>query len=66
MTFAKAVNELKSGKKLRRAYWPDGIYIKRKEDDVIEIDKVCPTSMHSGWFCPGDLIEDDWEIINEI
>ena len=63
MTFAKAVDELKRGKKLRRAYWPDGIYIKREGDDVMEIDEVCPTSMHSGWFCPGDLIEDDWEII---
>ncbi len=64
MTFAKVVDELKSGKKIRRAYWPDGIYIKREYDDVIEIDEVCPNSMHSGWFCPGDLIEDDWEVID--
>lgn len=63
MTFAKVVNELKNGKKIRRTYWPEGIYIKREDDDVIEIDEVNPTSNNSGWFCPGDLIEDDWEII---
>lgn len=63
MTFAKAVDELKAGKKLRRAYWPEGIYIKREYDDVIEVDEVCPKSMNSGWFCPGDLIEDDWEVL---
>jgi hypothetical protein len=64
MSFAEVVDALKSCKKVRRAIWPEGIYIMRKEDDVIEIDEVCPSSLHSGWFCPGDLIEDDWEIIN--
>jgi hypothetical protein len=64
MTFAKVVDELKSGKKLRRTYWPEGIYIMREDDDVREIDEVCPNSMHSGWFCPGDLIEDDWEVLD--
>jgi hypothetical protein len=64
MSFAEVVDALKSSKKVRRAIWPEGIYIKCQYDDVIEIDEVCPTSLHSGWFCPGDLIEDDWEIIN--
>lgn len=63
MTFAKVVDELKSGKKLRRAYWPEGIYIVRVEDDVTEIDEVRPDAINSGWFCPGDLIEDDWEVL---
>jgi hypothetical protein len=44
MTLAKALDELKAGKKIRRSYWPEGIYIMCEDDDVIEIDEVCPVS----------------------
>ena len=55
MTLAKALDELKNGKKIRRASWPRDVYLVDFEQDgnVQSVNGIL--------FLLTDLLKDDWE-----
>lgn len=73
LTFETAFVHLKQGKKIRRADWPKELYLRKQRvvdyggeeyDDVEEVwadDES--TLFEASWFCPSDLFENDWEVI---
>ena len=56
MMLAKALNELKAGKKIRRHDWPRDVYIV----DFEQNGNV--QSVNSSGFLLSDLLKDDWEV----
>jgi hypothetical protein len=75
MKFEEALPLLKQGKKIRRAYWPKGVYLTKcrmsydEDDEIVEMwtdeDGVAEPIDYPGaepWFCSGDLLEEDWEV----
>lgn len=78
LSFETAFIHLKQGKKISRAYWPEGIYIRKREmgsgaeayldvEEVI-VDEDGEHSLFDGvgdepWFCTSDLFETDWEVM---
>jgi hypothetical protein len=62
MKLEEVLPALREGKKIRRAYWPKGIYLTTVGDDVREIDEFDDTPPN-WWFTTSDLIEEDWEVI---
>lgn len=78
MSFETAKVYLKQGKKIRRAYWPEGIYIRKREmepDDeayFLDVEEVVVDEYgdhplfegegYAPWFCPSDFFETDWEV----
>ena len=79
MTFETAFVYLKQGKMIRRAYWPKGIYIRKREMDpddedyLVDVEEVVVDeygvhSLFDGcaqWFCSGDFFAEDWEVVDE-
>lgn len=76
MTFEEVLPLLKQGKKIRRADWPEGVFLVKtrmsydEEDDILEMwtdeDGVAEPIDYPGvepWFCSGDLLEEDWEVV---
>lgn len=78
LTFETAFIYLKQGKMIRRAYWPEGIYIRKREMDsddkaYLDVEEVAVDEYgeHSlpdsdgcdPWFCSSDLFETDWEVM---
>lgn len=77
LSFETAFVHLKQGKKIRRAYWPEGIYIRKCEkeswdeayldfEEVI-VDEYGDHPLFDGegydpWFCSSDLFAEDWEV----
>lgn len=72
LSFETAFVYLKQGKKIRRAYWPRGLYLQKQRvsddfgeeyDDIEEKweddDQYAP---YEPWFCSSDLLEEDWEV----
>ena len=81
MTFEMALVYLKQGKMIRRAYWPNGIYIRKREMDpddeayLVDVEEVVvdESGVHSlfddesydPWFCSTDFFAEDWEVLDE-
>jgi hypothetical protein len=76
MTFETALVHLKQGKRIRRAYWPEDVFIGKgrmpydDEDTVLDMwinENGVVESIgypdNESWFCPSDLLEDDWEVM---
>jgi hypothetical protein len=77
MTLEEALPLLKQGKKIRMAYWPEGVYLVKcrmsydEDAEIVEMwtdeDGVAePIDDYPGaepWFCLGDLLEEDWEMV---
>ena len=59
MKFEDVLPMLKQGKKIRRVYWPEGIYIKRENNKVMVVDNIWPE--YFSLIFPTDLLKDDWE-----
>ena len=81
MTFETAFVYLKQGKMIRRAYWPNGIYIRKREMDpddeayLVDVEEVVvdESGVHSlfdgegcnSWFWSSDFFAEDWEVLDE-
>ena len=78
MSFETAFVHLKHGKKIRRDYWPEGIYIRKREMDsddgayldveevIVDEDGEHPLFDGVGdepWFCTSDMFEEDWMVM---
>jgi hypothetical protein len=61
MKFEEALPMLKQGKKIRRAYWPERIYIKCENNEVVVVDNIWPE--YFKLIFPADLLKNDWEIV---
>ena len=78
LTFETAFIYLKQGKMIRRAYWPEGIYIRKREMDSddesyldveeVIVDEDGEHSLFDGVgdeprFCTSDMFEEDWMVM---
>jgi hypothetical protein len=76
MKFEEALIYLKQGRKLRRSYWPKGIYISKSlvtlenYDTYVDVAEIWidesgnEVPVNNPWLCSSDLFEDDWELID--
>lgn len=74
MTFETAKVYLEQGRKIRRAFWPKGIYIRKCEidpdndGDFLDVEEIVVDEYGDHpldgepWFCPSDFFETDWEV----
>ena len=76
LTFETAKVYLEQGRKIRRASWPKGIYIRKREmdpddeDDFLDVEEIVVDEYgdhplfddECSWFCPGDFFATDWEV----
>lgn len=76
LTFETALVHLKQGKRIRRAYWPEEVYLVKtkvaydEDPGIIEMwtnedGEAEPMEDYPGaepWFCSSDLLEEDWEV----
>lgn len=66
MRFEEALPLLKQGKKIRRAYWPEEVYLFKGRSEYNDEESVIEagiTDHSTPWFWSGDLLEEDWEVI---
>ena len=77
MNFETARVYLEKGRKIRRAAWPKGIYIRRREmdpedeDDFLDVEEIVVDKYgdhplfdgECSWFCQGDFFATDWEVL---
>ena len=59
MKFEEILPALREGKKIRRAFWWEGHYIKLVRDGIIDQNEISLT------FGKEDLMGEDWEIVKE-
>ena len=59
MKFEEVLSALREGKKIRRAFWWGGHYLKLVSNGIIDQDGKSLT------FGKEDLIADDWEVVKE-
>lgn len=65
MSFEMALAYLKQGKRIRRAYWPEEVYLfkGRSEYNDESVIEAGITEHSTPWFWAGDLLEEDWEVM---
>lgn len=76
LTFETAKVYLEQGWKVRRASWPKGIYIRKREmdpddeADILDVEEIVVDEygdhlLFDGecYFCPSDFFKTDWEAI---
>lgn len=76
LTFETAKVYLEQGRKVRRASWPKGMYIRKREmdpdgeADILDVEEIVvdeygdhPLFDGECCFCPSDFFKTDWEVI---